>query len=548
MALAILVILFALLFAPMMAGLDMVATGRADVGMQDACRYALEVIGRELGEAVYVLQSPGADFDPDSIPNNGDEYRIINHSQIYFNPPARDAMGKVYYPPRPAFETVRDGVNDGDYQKVIRYAVHLVNPSQPHDDFNPFALYRQEFLHNPTDPYPYGNFVGGAWAPGSPVQENVLTPKRGSTFVPSTSVCMDCANSIAGYATTCPSCSQTRLMYLFDGLQFKPRRIVGEQLSTQNGAVYTARRGGWDGIAWTGYLPTFSLARSTLDPRISLFAHDPVTTHTHSVTRMDSYTAGPRPVRVRWSADGGTVTVGRQRSGVVRFTAPAPQRTLWYPLTTTADIAAMWPSDTAAAPMDEANAPISYYIEPSVDTGRPALIVSGSVKVRVVADAGGVHREIDLKPTGNLDQRTIAGDEYAVKMQRRHYTTAQDGFDGHGTAAIIRLSRFDPPRPTSYRLFGANPPAITNFEIYVSYYCRRNYEYDAARDSAGQDPFINDIVKVDYSVRSIQDVTLTLQRYTDLMDNGSGALEVPSDETPPKVTITRQVVARSFGR
>ncbi|MBP8950929.1 MAG: prepilin-type N-terminal cleavage/methylation domain-containing protein, partial [Armatimonadetes bacterium] len=45
-ALAIMVILFALLFAPMIAGLEWVSSGRANVGMQDACRYAMEQIRR----------------------------------------------------------------------------------------------------------------------------------------------------------------------------------------------------------------------------------------------------------------------------------------------------------------------------------------------------------------------------------------------------------------------------------------------------------------------------------------------------------------------
>ncbi len=556
-ALAIMVILFALLFAPMIAGLEWVSSGRANVGMQDACRYAMEQIRRELGEAVYVHPAPGYSFSgADNTAGTYDDIRVINYSQILFNPPARDSLGKVYYPPRPA--TGQNG-----YQKVIRYAVHLVTPGQPYDEFNPFALYRQEFVWNPNEASPLGSFnSSGVWVPGLPVIENALTPKRGSTFVPTTTLFVDGVGGagqypeyVAGYVE---NTGGRPAAYLFNGLRFEPHRVTGDNLKTDNGVVYRARFGAWDGTSLGGsFLANAALAQSELDPRVMLYAWD-AATDTYTIPRVDSYATQARPVQVRWSADGGVVTCGQQArqewppaSGnivyykVINFST-ARNATGWYTVSMPSDFTAVYPGNVAAPPVDRASAPTSYRIDPSVDINVPALIQPGTIKVKVVAvDTAGVRRQFDLKPAQNFDQATIRGDEFNVQLMRRDYNN--DGAP-EGTTALLRFSRFDPPCPASRAFFGNTPPALSSFQLQVSYYYRRNYTYDPQMDAAGNWPFVNDMVKVDYSVRSIQNVSLTLERYVDLEDDGTGRLVLPEGDHPNEVSMREQISIRNFGR
>lgn len=556
-ALAIMVILFALLFAPMIAGLDWVSSGRANVGMQDACRYAMEQIRRELGEAVYVQQAPGHTFSgPDNTLGTYDDVRVINYSQILFNPPARDSLGQVYYPPRPA-------TGQSGYQKVVRYAIHLVTPGQPYDEFNPFALYRQEFVWNPNETHKLGSYnSSGIWTPGLPVVENALTPKRGSTFVPTTTVFTDGVGGSgqfpeyrAGYVE---NTGGRPVMYLFNGLRFEPHRVAGEELLTDNGVLYKARFGAWDGASLGGaFLANSALAQSELDPRITLFAWDPVS-DTYTVPRVDSYAAQSRPVQVRWSSDGGAVTCGQQArqewpggSGnivyykVINFST-ARSGAGWYTVSMPGDFTAVYPGNVAATPVDRASAPTQYRIDPSVDINVPALIQPSSVKVRAVAvDSSGMRREFDLKLTQNFDQTEIRGDEFNVQLTRRDHNG--DGTPD-GTTALLRFSRYDPPSPESRAFFGNTPPALSSFQLQVSYYYRRNYTYDPQRDAAGNWPFVNDLVKVDYSVRSIQNVALTLERYVDLEDDGSNRMVVPEGDHPNEVSLREQIVIRNFGR
>lgn len=591
-ALAIMVILFALLFAPMMIGLDWVATGRAHVGIQDAARLAMEEMRRELGEAVYVprwnwlprngwVGASGVvvnGWDAAAFPGadgtwySGDDVYVPNYSQIFFCPPERDEEGKVIYPPRKAVR-----VEQGRRHTVlVRYAARLVYPYEEYSEDNPFALYREEFLWDEATGDVGRYDSAGTWQDYQPVTETVLTPKRGATFVPTTTITWTAGASsgsyASGYVPDDPS-DDTYHMYLFRGLQFVPERIVGEQLTTDNGVVYRSRHGAWDGTPleyyqdgsgnpypflppyFAGQDPNFRLLRSELDPRISLYRW---TGGSYSALRdgMDSReTVGTlgatrRTVAVRWSPEGGTITAGQ----AARTDAGRPYRIIsfgppsgpggWYTVTPAVGIEAVWPSQTAM-PQDEADAPISYRVVVSDGINEPAHIEPSSVKVRVVGYVSGTRREIELKPTTNFNQTTMRGDEFCPLVVRHDY--AGDGVTD-GTALMLRFSRYDPPRPTSRALFDATPADAVGFEIQVLYHYRRNYAYDYNKDTRGQNPFVSDIVKVDYSTRRIQNVALSLQRYTDLMDDGTGTLRVPSDERPIEVSVRDQIVVRNHAR
>lgn len=596
-ALAIMVILFALLFAPMMAGLDWVATGRANVGLQDACRYAMEQIRRELGEAIYVFPTPGAAF-------TGPDERVPDYSQVVFVPPARDDFGRVTNPPAAQYS--------GGLRVGVRYDVHLVwrwqcqtcgwlgaEPFAPaacpdcggtsfapaeYSEDNPFALFRQEFLVADApampDGYDLGSYDGGgAWVSGLPTGENALTPKRGATFVPTTSVCLDpgCRSQTPGYATVCPSCNGTTLMYQFAGVQFSPQRIAGEVLTTTNGVLYKSRHGAWDGTDLAGaFLPNgVAVATSPLDPHMTMAAWVPLPVGAWVAGRgdMDSAAAAARSVQVRWDRERGEVRVGTNPGS---FTTGqwADEQYRWVPYSTVTggngwytvpasgslpgEITPVWPSSTAAPPADEADAPIAYHVDPALDpVGLPAVIEPWSVAVRVVGVTNtGQTLQIELKPTSNFQQTQIKGDEFCAHLVRAWDDSNGNGLQDPGESPVgtklqLLFSRYDPPRPTSVTLFGGTMPTFTSFGLQISYYYRRNYVYDATRDTNGQDPFVSDQIKLDYSTRTIQNVVLSLQRYVDLEpfpDPTSTVFRVPVDEHPNEVSLREQLVLRNFGR
>ena len=407
--------------------------------------------------------------------------------------------------------------------------------------------------------------------------ETALTPKRGATFVPTTTITWTAGASYPTYSTGYVPDDPTDNvyhMYLFRGLQFVSERIVGEQLTTDNGVVYKSRHGAWDGTPLEYYqdgagnpyefLPpyavgqeaNFRLLRSELDPRMSLYrwtggSYSALRAGMDSRETVGTLGASRRTVAVRWSPEAGTITVGqpaRTAPGlnhkVITF-RPRPAPDGWYVVIPDAGIEAVWPSDpTATLPQDEADAPIAYRVDPDDGYG-PALIDASSVKVRVTGYVNNARRQIELKPTTNFNQATMRGDEFCPLLYRQDYTG--DGVPD-GTALMLRFSRHDPPRPTSQALFGAAAADAVGFEIQVMYHYRRNYTYDANKDARGQNPFVSDILKVDYSTRRIQNVTLALQRYTDLIDDGTGTLRVPSDERPIEVSVRDQIVVRNYAR
>ncbi len=320
----------------------------------------------------------------------------------------------------------------------------------------------------------------------------------------------------------------------------------------------------------TGQDQSFKIARSGLDPRIVLYRYTGSNRWGAQRYGTDSSqpvpgTATPAPwnaqirgEHVRWSPEAGAVTCGQQARHAVgsnlyyRIISFADtQVRSWWDVTCDTGIAEVYPAPAAGVgtpptpvPADSADAPIAYRVDPNDGNG-PALIDPASIKVRVLAYVGGQAQQIDLKPTANFDQASIRGDEFCPLLYRQDYGT--DAVPD-GTCLMIRLSRYDPPRPNSVALFGSTPAAASGFQIQVLYYYRRNYVYDAARDAAGQDPFVNDIVKVDYSTRALQNVKLSLQRYTELLDVGAGRLCVPPEERPNEVTVSERIAVRSYGR
>jgi prepilin-type N-terminal cleavage/methylation domain-containing protein len=196
--LVILVLLFGLLFMPMMTGLDLVQMGRVQTHMQDNVREAMEWIRRDLADAVYVYPSPVITLaGPNATLGDADDELVTDYSQVVFVRAARDADGLLITPVSPE----RDG--DGEL-KAIRYIVKLADPNVEWGPGNTFALYKQEGYYR-WDPvggeYVFGRKNAGVFEPGIPESENAMTSTKNMDIVPTSTVCPDCGASTVGYAT-----------------------------------------------------------------------------------------------------------------------------------------------------------------------------------------------------------------------------------------------------------------------------------------------------------------------------------------------------------
>ncbi|MBC7289132.1 MAG: type II secretion system protein, partial [Armatimonadetes bacterium] len=243
---AIMVILFSLLFAPMITGLRLVQRGRRHVAIQDAVRLTLEQIKRELADAVYVF-SPEV-IHVTSIDGQPASVNVVDYSTITYALAARLPNGQLATPVQPSLVD-SNGDSTPDAFEAVRLTVHLVHPGSPHSEENPFALFRQVgyVVRDPADPNKW------VWA-GIVLSENALTPREGADLPPTLSVCEACGSMWRGYAPKClnSSCSDfntdASMRYVCEGAQFVPERVCGEQLKmSADGTLYTATWGGWLG-------------------------------------------------------------------------------------------------------------------------------------------------------------------------------------------------------------------------------------------------------------------------------------------------------------
>ncbi|MCD6359513.1 MAG: type II secretion system protein [Armatimonadetes bacterium] len=547
--LAILVILFSLLFAPMIASMDMVTLGQSRVRMQDAARTAMEQIRREIGNAMYVYPTPiirlaGAD----GTLGTGDDRRIPNYSAVVFVPPAR-RNGRVVDPPAPRTDSLGNII-------ATRFRVALADEAYAYSDSNPFVLVREEgyYTYNAV----LHNYVFTPLNPANPTR-NIITPRSGYDIPVTTSICKTCGRMVAGYITTCTdtSCGSTDIAYLHGNLQFRPERITAEMLKPSNDAtLYRARHGAWDGFdndgTWllqdiVGAGSPATLGFNELDPRIVVYRS------TDMYVRRDSYsTVDYSNIFLTWNSSAGAVQVGAATRRRVSVTSDldagdsVPVGSYYaldcagdaYDSTGTrsgaqsSDLVPVYPVSAVAG---DPAMPIAYIIDPTMGGAEPrAKIVPGSVKVRVVAqdDASGRWYQATYTETTNTNQDEIG---------RRQFAVVLSDYNQRGEV------RFNERRPPSPRFFdadgdGALDRDLRSFYVYIEYYFRRNY--DAAN------PQNDDIIKVDYSTRDVMNVTLTLQRYFDPEPdpNNSDVLIIPADATLDRVSVQDQIQVRNMGR
>ncbi len=552
--LAILVLLFGLLFMPMMVGLDMATEARIRSNMQDSVRLAMEQICRELSDGVYVYEIPTILLaGEDGSLGTADDEAVTDYSQVIFVKTQRDANGQLLTPIRPMTDS------DGD-MVAIRYLVKLIDPEVTWYSDNPFALYRQEgvYLWDDTQQeYVFGSRdATGVFEPGVPETENILTPKTGADMPPTSTVCKACGTTAVGYLTYCPGdCSDTEhdLVYLHSGTKFAPERIEGDTLSaSEYNTLYTARHGSWrgypndgstflDDIDWT----TFT---SQVHPRIRLYRYG--TGGSYSEVALDTYGTATSDVNLRWNAHDGTVRIGDYEIVLISVAAadlaspPTRGGSDFYEITITDQNDANVDNYDAAGSLSGSRAtsvvpiygaspsawqdplmPIAFTIYPDDADGAAspvdAKVVPDSVHVRIAATlTDGTVRRAEYTLTDVFDQDQIGQFQFA------QYQASDD------RECEVRFNRWDPPSP---EMFGS----LSSYEIEILYYYRRNFDAISNRD---------DMVVVDYSTAELMNVTLTLNKFTDPEPYKSGEdnLVVPADVKINKVTMHDQVEVRNI--
>lgn len=550
-ALAILVILFSLLFAPMIVSLDMVTLGQSRVRMQDAVRTAMEEMRRELGNAMYVYPArESIHVGADGTYGTVDDVRmpLDNYSEIVFVSPAREA-GVIVDPPAPRTEDV------GGTRAIVatRFRAALVDASAAYSQDNPFVLVREEGFYtfgvSSFNPSIYTwTFDGGP----SPLV-NRRTPRRGYDIPVTTSICEECGDRAAGYATTCATCGSARLTYVHGNLQFRPERLIGEVLKpSQHNTLYRSRHPGWAGFDNPGNLELADLVlgASDLDPRILIYRSTDMYVMRDSFSPLDFSN-----VLLTWNSEAGVVQVGAPTVRPVTVTSPMAVVPVgsFYALNTpanpgdpgddydstgsrtsgaiTSDIVPV--PDLAEAAATGVAMPSAYIVDPRMGGSEPAAkVVPGSVKVRVVATTATDTYQTTYTETTNLDQTEIGNRQFAMELH---------DYDRY---AKVLFNKHDPPSPRLFDDDGDGVPdmALTSFVIYIEYYFRRNF--DAAV------PGNDDIIKADYSTRQVMNINLTLQRYVDPEQDPANpnALIIPADATLDRVSMQDQARVRNLGR
>jgi len=280
---AIMVILFGMLFVPISSSIDMVSMGQRREQMRQQLQMAMEQVGRELADAqaVYLPEYIPLPGDDDKLGTEDDQYRI-NYSNITFRPPG-------WHPGDPV---VRYAVMtpESDFVKIPDDATGhwYCIPAEISID-NPFVLYRMEGKMDDTiipgrncfgaetdidtdgdgTPEYTDQFVIGYWR-----SRNALTPKRGSDIPVTETVIVDPHGD--GYVqiengfvkpgkANFPARADTKawsdeayLVYIHGGIQFGPLRIANERLSSsdpdkRDQTTFTAEYGNWAGLQNPAY-------------------------------------------------------------------------------------------------------------------------------------------------------------------------------------------------------------------------------------------------------------------------------------------------------
>jgi type II secretory pathway pseudopilin PulG len=581
--LAILVLLFGLLFAPMMTSLDMAKEGQIRARMQDTARQAMEDIQRTVTNAIHVL--PVRVVTPTTAPT----LAYVNTSQLAVILPV---PGSLTSPPQPP--TRPDPTRNRNWIEAVRYAVHPysgrivrsddvgidltafppgttapMSLSQPTTGLeytpsyeDPFILYRQVgiLFEVPQAQAEYG--FGGRWFrfgslvddgtgnlvfySNRPETENALTLAGGYDVPCSTSVCDNCGARYPGfraYGADCASCGTAAgYTYLFDSVRFTPVHAANEQLQSQrDGTEYRAEHG-----AWTGYVqgsPTTVCPRlfpAVMDPRVTVWRYNS-TTGAYTDLQYDSYDAalrGTPQFGVAWDADKGTVKFGRTYTQTVTLTESG------------GTVSTLVGSDEATVtPLDPPGptAPNGYRIDPTPN----AIILPDTVTMRAVANlSGGTIRWIDYAQTQQLEQDQIGEWQFAVKRELPPANWASWIPENWALSMDLLFNNLEftgPPGPAKFAAaLGVPVSQVSNVELQIEYWARRNADIFAG--GSATPTARDDLVRVDYNTRGLIDLNLTLSEFAEYEEDATNTYVLPPP--PPKrqqVALHDTLVVRNAG-
>jgi prepilin-type N-terminal cleavage/methylation domain-containing protein len=540
--LAILIILFGMLFAPMMAGLDMATSGRAQANMQDTARMVAEQMRRELADAMYVYPLPTIMTGADSA--------VTDYSQILFVPPASDPdSGEVLSPRQPRFDPVSGETI------VTRYFVKPPDLSndREYDETNPFVLVRQEGLYrynSTSGQYEFGSIDPDSsdFVVGLPLTENALTPRENYDLPATTTICGDdaCRQMVVGYVSVCPGCGGTDLHYLHRNVQFVPERVTGEALAAQqDNTVYVARYGSWMGQPNNGTVELsgggLPMAEAELQPRLVVYRWND-TSQTYTDIALDSFSSIRSNIRLRWNSAAGKVLMGAWHTVAVEVQlnhAPGAADGTYWPVKigddeydssgslsggmVTAPLRPIYPQAPTRWGMPRM--PVAFRIEPGLSDGNSSVaakIVPESTRVTVVAGGSGDFQRAQYTRVQTIDQSALGTHQYG------------EYFDSDQRGGEVRFNLMSPPSPDQ---FGS----LDSMTIYVSYYYRRNFDPVSNRD---------DVVYGDYSTGEVINLTIIPQRFVELESYSSTGdnLVVPADLPLGGVPVRMQAVVRNASR
>jgi type II secretory pathway pseudopilin PulG len=581
--LAILVLLFGLLFAPMMTSLDMAREGQIRARMQDTARQAMEDIQRTISNAIFVL--PLRVVTPTTAAN----LAYVDTSQLAVVLPKPGSLTSPLQPP-----TVPDPTAGTNWIEAVRYIVHPhsgrivrnddvgidpsvyppgstapISPTRPTSGLeyqpqveDPFVLYRQMGVLYEVAPaqadytfggksYRFGSLVDDGtgnlvfWS-NRPESENALTLADGYDIPCSASICDSCGARHPGfrpYSMACATCGLAAgYTYLFDSVQFMPQHATSEQLQPlRDGTVYRAEHGGWTGYAQDD--PTVAspqLFPRRMDPRVTIYRYN-ATTAGYTDLQYDSYDPalrGTPTLDVSWSAASGAVRFGRLFTQTITLTDSSG-----------AASGAIATDDATVSSLDPfggSTAPNGYGITPAP----AAIILPDTVKVRAVATlSSGAVRWRDYTETDQTEQDQMGEWQFAVKRELPPSTWASWLPDNWAVSIDVLFNNLDTTGPPGAAKFAAalDVPLsqITDVRLYIQYWARRNADIFTGANATGRD----DLVRVDYSTRNLLDVHLTLSEFEDYVEDAGGNLVLPAP--PPKVqqaALHDTVAVRNAGR
>ncbi len=511
--LAILVILFGLLIAPLISGLDMAARGRAAARMQQDGRLALERLQRDLAEAAHV-------YPTFRIPVGGaSPGYVADASRLILVLPARDVSGVLYQPLR--FDTYPPAMPPpfGGQPRAVRYQPELVDPTQPYNEDNPFVLTRAVGFYDPSS----GGFLTEGEPAGSPARE-LVTGHPGFDIPATGTICLDptCPDPVhEGYWDACPGCGNTLLRYQHKGFEARARRDSGKLLERNADAnAYRAARSYWDG--WTppvdanGRPSALTLAAPLgatpdIDPRLVVYRYVPPAPPagprqgTWPLVVFDSFgllAPGIDPgLELRYDAEAGAVLF--RGEDVVELTAadaPGGFGSATSPGgSTLAEL-------TGGPPLSDYAYAYALVPPPSLSPVSPfTRIVLSSIRVFVLEDTSGdgtvgvgdVYVEYTRSDTGAPDE--IGYREFWSNWE------PQDPADPSTAFAELRFNR--------YRFNDALAPGRAFGGIQVRFTYRRNltrFAWPPPPATPDQVIEMDDVVRADYASRSAYDVTLAL--------------------------------------